>query len=246
MRILLLDIETAPNLAHVWGLWQQNIGLPQIIKSGYTLCWSAKWYGEEEVYFNSIYHGSTKKMLKQIHTMLNEADAVVHYNGTKFDIPTLNREFILYGLPPPSPYKQIDLLRTARSQFRFASNKLDYVANFLGLGTKTKHRGHELWTQCMAGDQEAWEEMEEYNINDVILLEAVYDVLKPWIKNHPNQNLYSNGDHVCPNCGGHHLQKRGTSYTISGRYQRYQCKDCGTWSRNVKKIAESVAIKGAA
>lgn len=75
-------------------------------------------------------------MLKQIHALLNEADAVVHYNGAKFDIPTLNKEFILHGLPPPAPYKQIDLLRTARSQFKFPSNKLDYIAQALDLGKR--------------------------------------------------------------------------------------------------------------
>ena len=246
MKTLLLDIETAPNVCHTWGLWQQNIGLPQIIKGGYTMCWAAKWLGEKDIYHMNIYESSPKQMLKEIHKMLNEADAVIHYNGTKFDIPTLNREFILHGLTPPAPYKQIDLLRTARSQFRFASNKLDYVAQFLGLGAKTRHRGHELWIDCMAKDPDAWAEMAQYNINDVILLEAIYEVLKPWIRNHPNCNLYSEGSHVCPNCGGVHLQKRGTSYTISGRYQRYQCKECGSWSRNVKKIATSVAISGAA
>lgn len=240
-----MDIETAPNLVHVWGLWQQNVGLPQIIKSGYTICWAAKWLDDSEVYHMNIYESTPKAMLKEIHKLLNEADAVVHYNGTKFDIPTLNKEFLLHGLTPPAPYKQIDLLRTARSQFRFASNKLDYVAQFLGLGAKTRHRGHDLWTQCMAKDPDAWAEMSEYNVNDVVLLEAVYEVLKPWIKNPPNQNLYTDGEHVCPNCGGANLQKRGVSYTISGRYQRYQCKGCGAWSRNTKKIAESVAIQGA-
>lgn len=246
MKLLLLDIETAPNLVHVWGLWQQNVGLPQIVKSGYTICWSAKWLGEDDIYHMNLHDSSHKQMLKGIHQLLDEADAVIHYNGTKFDIPTLNKEFIKHGFLPPSPYKQIDLIRTARSQFRFASNKLDYIAQFLGLGAKTRNRGHELWTECMENDAAAWEEMSEYNINDVILLEAVYEVLKPWIKGHPNQNLYTDGIHVCPNCGGTHLQKRGTSYTISGKYQRYQCKDCGAWSRGVKKIAESCAITGAA
>ena len=246
MKILLLDIETAPNLVHVWGLWQQNVGLPQIVKSGYTMCWSAKWYGDNEIFHMNIFESTQKAMLKEIHRLLCEADAVVHYNGTSFDIPTLNKEFIKHDFLPPSPYKQIDLLRTARSQFRFTSNKLDYVAQFLGLGAKTRHRGHELWIACMAKDKDAWEEMTEYNINDVVLLEAVYDKLKPWIKNHPNRNLYSGGTHVCPNCGGEDLQKRGTSYTISGEYQRYCCKTGGGWSRNTKKNKESVSIRGAA
>jgi len=235
LKILLLDIETAPNLVHVWGLWQQNVGLPQIIDSGYILCWAAKWYGKEDVYFNSIHQSSPRAMLKQIHRMLNEADAVIHFNGTKFDIPTLNKEFLLYGMSPPAPYKQIDLLRTARSQFRFPSNKLDYIAQALGVGEKVPNRGHQLWIDCMAKDPAAWEEMAEYNINDVIILEKVYDKLLPWVRNHPNIGLYQEDRKICPKCGGKHYHKRGTSVTISSIYQRYQCKDCGTWFRGTKQ-----------
>jgi hypothetical protein len=233
MKILLLDVETAPNLVHVWGLWQQNVGLPQILDSGYVLCWAAKWLGQDDVHFDSIYDSSPKKMLKGIHTLLNEADAVIHYNGTKFDIPTLNKEFILHGMSPPAPYRQIDLLQVARRQFRFPSNKLDYVANALGFGKKVKHRGHELWIQCMEKDPQAWEEMKEYNIHDVVLLEQVYERLLPWIKNHPNQNLYGETG-VCPSCGSVHSQRRGYAFTSASKYQRYVCKDCHTWFRGTK------------
>ena len=134
MKILLLDIESSPNVAHVWGLWQQNVGINQLMESSYVLCWAAKWLGEDEIIFDSVHQSKPKKMLKGIYDLLNAADAVIHYNGTKFDIPTLNKEFLLHHYAPPSPYKQIDLLRVARSQFRFPSNKLDYVAQRLGLG----------------------------------------------------------------------------------------------------------------
>jgi DNA polymerase elongation subunit (family B) len=144
----LLDIETAPNTAHIWGLFKQNISINQIMESSYVLCWSAKWYGKDEIMFSSVHKSRPKAMLNNIYLLLAEADAVIHYNGTKFDIPTLNKEFLLYGMTPPAPYKQIDLLRVAKNQFRFPSNKLDYVAQALGLGKKTKHIGHELWIQC--------------------------------------------------------------------------------------------------
>lgn len=234
MKILLLDIETSPNTAHVWGLFKQYIGLSQIIDSSYVLCWAAKWYGEEEVYFDSIFNSKPKTMLKRIHKMLDEADAVISYNGAKFDIPTLNKEFLLYGMLPPSPIKQIDLLRTARSQFKFPSNKLDYIAQALGLGKKTKHSGHQLWIDCMNKDPDAWYIMEEYNINDVVLLEKVYEKLKPWIKNHPSVAIHDDIILGCPTCGGTHHQRRGISITKAGKYQRYQCKDCGSWFRSNK------------
>lgn len=248
MRILLLDIETAPNLVHVWGLWQQNVHISQIMDASYVMCFAAKWLGEDEIFYGSVQRNKPKTMLKAVHKLLGQADAVVHYNGSRFDIPTLNKEFLLHGLTPPATYKQIDLLSTARNRFRFPSNKLDFIAKALGVGEKSKHAGHELWVKCMAGDEESWASMEEYNKNDVVLLEAVYHKFLPWIKNHPNRGLYSEAaEHVCPNCGSDGLQKRGFSYTGTNKYQRYQCTDCGTWSRSrtntktdVKLVSERV------
>lgn len=236
IKLLLLDIETAPNLVHVWGLWQQNVGLPQIIDSGYVLCWAAKWYGEEEIMYSSILD-TPKKMLKKIHELLSKSDAVVHYNGTKFDIPTLNKEFILNGMAPPSPYRQIDLLKTARAAFRFPSNKLDYIAQSLDLGKKIKHKGHELWIDCMAKKKDAWRDMEEYNKQDVILLEKLYVKFLPWIKNHPNYTLYiDDTDIACPTCGCTIYTRRGFTYTAVGKYQRYQCSACSAWFKDRKNL----------
>ena len=242
MKILLLDIESSPNTAHVWGLWQQNVSINQLMESSYVLCYAAKWLGEDEIHFDSVHQSKPKAMLKGIHVLLDEADAVVHYNGTKFDIPTLNKEFLLHRYNPPSPYKQIDLLRVVRSNFRFPSNKLDYVSQRLGLGKKHAHEGHELWVKCMNGDKDAWGRMESYNIQDVVLLESLYSTLLPWIKSHPNHNLYTS-DTVCPTCSGHRLQKRGTAVSITGTYQRYQCKDCGSWSQGAKTEKEPVKVK---
>lgn len=245
MKILLLDIESSPNTAHVWGLWQQNVSINQLMESSYVLCYAAKWLGEEDIYFDSVHQSKPKSMLKGIHGLLDSADAVIHYNGTKFDIPTLNKEFLLNKLLPPSPYKQIDLLRVVRSNFRFPSNKLDYVSQRLGLGQKHAHEGHDLWVKCMNGDKDAWKRMEDYNIQDVVLLEGLYNNLLPWIKNHPNQNLFSESV-CCPTCGQHNLQKRGTAVSSTGTYQRYQCKSCGTWSQGNKSLKKSVEVKGLA
>lgn len=229
MKILHLDIETAPNRVYCWGLWDQNIGLNQIEEVGYTICWSAKWDGERKIHFSSLQNQTKENMIEKIHSLLEEADAVVHYNGTKFDIPTLNREFIVLGLDPPSPYKEIDLLRVARSRFKFPSNKLDFVAQALGLGSKKKHMGMSLWKGCMSNDVASWKTMEAYNKQDVRLLERVYKKMLPWIKTHPNYGLYVDTDRpVCKNCGSGKVIKKGTEYTQVGKYQRYKCGNCGT------------------
>ena len=180
--------------------------------------------------FDSVFQSTSKKMLKGIHALLDEADTVIHYNGTKFDIPTLNKEFILHGMVQPAPYKQMDLLRVARGQFKFASNRLDYVAQALGVGKKTLHEGHELWIKCMNRDPTAWKRMERYNKNDVVIMERVYKKMLPWMKNHTNQGPYT-GTSGCPNCGGERYQRRGFAYTQSGKYRRFQCTDCASWFR---------------
>lgn len=249
MKILLLDIETAPNRAYVWGIYNQNVAIDQIEEPGYTICWSAKWYGQKGTFFSSIYQDTPEEMIRGIHELLNQADVVVHYNGNKFDIPVLNKEFITYGLGPTSPVLNVDLLNTVRKRFRFSSNKLDFVANYLGLGNKTKHKGMALWKECMEGDKEAWKIMEAYNKQDINLLEKLYERLLPWISPHPNYALFTDEvEMVCPNCGSKHVNKRGVAYTKTMTYQRYCCSDCGTWSRarkaNLSKEKKSIVLVG--
>lgn len=231
IKILHLDIETSPTTAFVWGLWQQNVGINQIIDNSTVLCFSAKWDKAGEIIFASSPNGH-KKMLKQVHTLLSQADAVCTYNGNRFDLPILNREFLMNGMAPPAPYKTIDLLKVARNRFKFISNKLDYVAKALGLGQKVRHKGFELWVECMANNPQAWLEMEKYNKQDVVLLEKLYAVFMPWIKNHPaHEGL------VCANCGSSKMQKRGTATAKLLVYQRFQCQDCGKWARANKSIS---------
>lgn len=229
MKILLLDIETQAATAKVWSLFKTTISINQIVEPGYTICFAAKWLDDKRVIYDGLNIATEQEMIEHAWQLLDEADAIVHYNGTKFDMPTLNREFVRLGMEPPSPYHNIDLLKTVRQQFRFQSNKLDYVAQQLGLGSKVKHTGMDLWRGCEDGDLKAWKLMEKYNIQDVRLLEDLYKELLPWIKNHPNHALYVETDRpICCNCGSHHVVKKGLEHTLTQSYQRYKCKDCGT------------------
>lgn len=231
-KILHLDIETAPNKVYAWGLWGQDIGINQIIEAGYTMCWAAKWHGKAGIMFSSIFEDGEEVMLRKMYDLLESADIVCHYNGTKFDMPTLNKEFVLHGWEPPSSYKEIDLLRTARSRFKFPSNKLDYIAQALGLGGKIKHMGMDLWTACMDDDPKAWSLMKRYNKQDVALLEKLYLELRPWIKSHPNMALYKSTENPsCPSCGSEDVKKNGVEHTRAGTYQRYKCNSCRSPSR---------------
>lgn len=236
MKILLLDIETAPNNVYVWGLWDQNISTNQVVSSSYVLCWSAKWLGEKSITFDSVQKSEPSRMLWRIHKLLDEADAVVHYNGIKFDIPVLNKEFLKAKLGPPAPYKQIDLLRVCKFAFRFESNKLDYVSQALGIGEKVRHEGFELWTKCMSGDKDAWKRMEKYNRGDVRLLETLYNRLIPWIDKHPSHGAFDDIS-CCPKCGSEKFQQRGYSVTQVMKYARFHCQACGGWFRGNKSVS---------
>lgn len=232
LKILALDIETAPHIAYVWGLWSQNIATNQIQQPGYTLCWAAKWIGDVGVKHGSLWADGKEEMLRKLVTLLDEADAVVHYNGNKFDIPRLNTEFLSVGIPPYAPFKPIDLYPIVRKQFAFASNKLDYVCQALGIGKKVKHRGMDMWRDVMNGDAKSQEQMMVYNIQDVVLLEDLYFHILPWIVNHPNHGLYVDTEmYVCPNCGSLHVEKRGFYHAKTQVYQKMRCLDCGKWSR---------------
>lgn len=203
------------------------------------LCWAAKWTHEKRVYSRSK---GDKDFLTCLHALLCDTDVVIHYNGTKFDMTWINSEFILAKLPPPSPYKQIDLLRTVRAQFRFPSNKLDYVAQALHIGHKTKGMNMEDWKGCMDDDPKAWSKMLKYNKMDVRLTEELYFYLLPWIPNHPNSSLYNQFDGRdegmgCPKCDSKDIIARGNYQTNGAVYKRYSCKSCLSWFRGKVNIS---------
>lgn len=242
-RILVLDIETAPALAYVWDLKNQFIPVQQVVHGSRMICFAAKWVGESRVMYFSEHHHGKEAMLAAAFELLDQADAVVTYNGNSFDIPHLNREFAEAKMGRPAPYVSIDLYRAVRKHHRFLSNKLMWVTERLELSGKMQHTGFQLWVDCMAGDDRAWNMMRRYNKQDVVTTEELYIELLPWLDSHPNFGLYTDATSpVCPKCGGTDLQKRGVARTNVSVYQRYQCQGCGTWSRGGKRL-EGVDVR---
>jgi hypothetical protein len=181
--------------------------------------------------------------VRRAHELMDEADILVHYNGDSFDIKHLNREFVEAGLAPPSPSRSVDLYKEVKKRFRFPSNKLDYVAQKLGVGGKVSHTGHKLWVDCLNQDPKAWALMRRYNIGDVRLTEKLYDRLRPWIHGHPHLGLFTGEERSCDKCGSTNLKQEGRTTTAVTAYVRFQCEDCGGWSRmNHRKAA--VTMRG--
>lgn len=237
VRVLTLDIECSPTVAHVWGLWDQNVGINQIVDDGRMICFAAKWYGDSQTMFFSEAKDGHRGMVEAAWRLLDECDVLVSFNGKKYDVKHLNREFVLAGLGAPSPYRNMDLLPVVRRQFAFPSNKLDYVAQRLGLGRKVQHEGHGLWVACMEGDVEAWSRMEAYNRGDVVLTEALYDRLRPWLTGGPHLGLWVNGGGLaCPQCGGVECVPVGEATTGVSVFEAFRCVSCGGVFRGAKAV----------
>ncbi|QOC59372.1 DnaQ-like DNA polymerase III subunit [Microbacterium phage Lifes] len=225
------DTEFTPNTGYFWGLWDQNIPPSFVKETQRMLCYGFKEYKKPTVVVDE--RVGRREMLESLRDRITSVDLIVSWNGMKYDTRMANREFIKEGLTPPAPPKEIDLMRVAKSRFAFASNKLDFVAQELGVGRKVDTGGFALWEGVMAGDEASWRKMRKYQKGDVDLLEKLFEVLKPWIRMpHPVRDL---GGLVCRNCGDTHLQSRGVQRTLQGEYPRYQCVECGTWMRGPQR-----------
>jgi predicted RNA-binding Zn-ribbon protein involved in translation (DUF1610 family) len=243
MKILHIDIEAAPAKAYVWGLKTRYVPLNQISEDGYILCFSYRWEGSDEIGTFTLWDHGYKNMIQGAWDLLDEADAIITYNGNGYDLPMLNTEFLVSRLGPPTPYHSIDLFRTVSSKFRVLSKSMKHMLHLLSLDNKLEHKGMELWTGCMAGVKEDQKVMEEYNVQDVIVMEDLYKELLPWIDSHPNRGLWmeSGEDHVCPNCGGKHLRFKGYKRTRVLSYKQYHCQDCGFYPR--ERFAQETGAK---
>lgn len=235
MKVLLLDVETAPMYAMIWSLRHNDYIPPsRITKDWFVLSWAAKWLDEDVMFYmdqrDEPHLDNDRKILDGIWKLLDEADLIVTQNGKKFDEKKLNARFVIHGMHPPSSYKHQDTKQIASKNFAFSSNSLEYLSGILNTTyKKLKHKkfpGDDLWKECLNRNPEAWEEMELYNKHDVLALEELYKRLRPWDST-INPNLYHDGLNTICVCGSTSHRKNGYHLTNAGRFDRYQCKECG-------------------
>ncbi len=233
-NIWVIDLETAPSLGWVWQKWQTDV--IDFKSDGYILSFAAKKLGAKESIIKGLCdYPNFKKdkeddsaLVKDLWKIMDEADILIAHNGDSFDMTTANMRFLFHGLKPPTPYKTVDTKKVAKQKFRFTSNKLDELGRYFGLGRKRPTTGFVLWKGCMSGDMKSWRMMKKYNLQDIKLLEKLYYLFLPYITNHPNVNK---GEFACPKCGSQKVQKRGFSFTLARKKQRFQCQSeqCGGW-----------------
>ncbi len=250
-KVLVLDIETAPIVGYAWQLWDVNIGLNQIKADWYILSFAAKWLGQPDIIqvdqrSKRPMHND-KTLVKKLVDLLDRADIIVTKNGRMFDIKKLYARAVIHGIKPPSPFKHEDVGVMVKRHFGFTSNSLEYLTDKLNTKyKKLKHKkfpGFELWEQCLARNPQAWEEMAKYNIHDVLSLEELYYIIRPWA-NGVNANLYNDKvTNVCNACGSSNYRKDGFTFTTSGKYQMYECGDCGAHTRGKVNLFDKPKLK---
>lgn len=238
-RILIYDLETAPDLGHSWRKWDTN--LLDFHSNWYMLSFAWKWLGERKTYVLGLddYNGYQADMqndyslTEDLWMLFDQADITVAHNGRAFDKGKAQARFIYHNMEPPSPTKDIDTFLIAKKEFRFTSNSLKDLAQYLKLETQKGDPGtFQTWLNCMAGDPKAWKLMKKYNRQDVVVLEQLYLRLRPWTTGHPNMALFDdNHPDACPKCGvSGQMQGRGWRYYSVTRRQRFQCQACGGYS----------------
>jgi DNA polymerase elongation subunit (family B) len=241
-NVLVLDIETAPILAYVWDLYDQNVAVNQIHTDRYIMAWSAKWLGAPkttQVYYDKrdTPPGDDKGILKPLWELLNEADVVITQNGQNFDSRRINARFMFHRMKPPKPYKHFDTYQLARRVADFTSNKLEYLAaNLNTTHVKSYHRkypGFALWRACLEGKIDAWNEMKKYNIADVLATEELYTKVRAWApETFPDAYLFTDRANECGTCG--HRGKMLEGHPRHGKvhvYRQHRCPKCGAWQK---------------
>jgi DNA polymerase elongation subunit (family B) len=236
---LYFDIETAPNIGFFWQSgFKLNIGPQNIIKERAIICICYKWEDSKETFaFSWDSKQCDKKMLQDFIKVLNTADEIVGHNGDKFDLAWVRTRCLYHGIELFPSYVTIDTLKVARSKFKFNSNKLNYIATFLGIGQKIK-TDYDLWKNIVLNkDKSAMVKMIKYCKMDVILLEKVHKALSNHIPAKTHYGVIFGQDKgSCPECGSDDLMKHSRAILTSGTIKIIlQCKTCGKFHRKTDK-----------
>lgn len=245
-KVVTLDIENSPMLAHVWDMYETNV--LKVERHSYILSVAYQFYPSQKIHVKAIWHykGYSPEahddyaLVKDIWELLDSADIVIGQNSDAFDLKKLYTRFLFHGLGIPKPCASIDVLKINRSIFKHPSNKLDEVCQYHGIGRKLPHTGKELWFGCMAGNKVDQRMMEKYNAHDVYLTRAVYDKVASWAKpsQHPNMALMTGVYSGCVRCSSKRFNRRGPWRNRGGKtqYERLQCLDCGKWNKGPNEM----------
>ena len=249
LKILSIDIETAPMVGYLWSLWREARSMDFIERDWYITSYAYKWLGKEEVYGKTLFqckrHGAYKagseddrELIEDLWKLFSEADVVVAHNGDKFDIKKIKTRMLTHIMKPPAPFRTVDTLKVCKREFGFTSNRLDHIAKVLLGEGKLETGGVKLWIGCIKGDKDSWDRKLKYNMRDVDILERVYLRIRAWDRSHPNMAIMKSGaEPMCNVCTSTDLKpldkKTPTNVSL---FDSYECKGCGHKMRGRKNI----------
>jgi len=228
---LYFDIEVSANVGLFWQSgYKLQIGTENIIKERAVICICYKWEEDKDVYYLHWDNKQCdKKLLQEFIKVANEADELIGHNGDKFDLAWIRTRCLFHRIEMFPQYVTIDTLKIARSKFKFNSNRLDYIGKFLGLGQKI-HTDFNLWKDIMLhNDKKALNNMIDYCIQDVVLLEKVHKELNNHIPAKTHYGVIFGGDRgTCPECGSEEIIRNLKRIMASCIVKiQYRCKTCG-------------------
>lgn len=242
IKTLLIDIETAPAIAYTFGRRKIYLSDDNIEQEGRILSIAYKWLHESDiVYINAPTEEDEPVMMAQLYEVLEIADIVIGHNIKHFDMPHINSRLAYHSFPPPHAFKVYDTYDMVKRNFKFPSNRLDSLCKHLDIGAKLEHEGILLWISVMKGDPDAWERFKQYNIQDVVLLEELYLMLRGYDQKHPNVNpMNPTGERRCTTCGSLDLREtENIVYTPVSAFVEYVCNCCGKRSRARQNLVDA-------
>lgn len=239
-KIFIADIETSLMLLEAFSLWDKYIPHESIHRDWHLLTWAGMYLHDDKMYGDRLTsreakHGDDSRIMQSLWYHLHNSDIIIAHNGERFDLKKIQVRMMINNIPPYSPVRSIDTLKHVKKIAGHTSNRLDYLARFYGVGSKI-HTERELWHNCTFGNKEereaALEEMYIYNQEDVRILADTYIKIRPYMKSHPNMNVYYNSNTPrCHYCGSENIEPTGDYYTTNiSRFPLAKCNDCGGYS----------------
>lgn len=252
-KILAYDIECTGLLGYTYGTYETSVH--KIIEQPILLSFSYAWYepgktpkiicrtlADTDTY--DLDPKNDRLLVRELWELFNECDVTLGHNSKAFDDKMTVMFFLKHRFNPTPPRKQLDTKVMAQSIGRFPSKSLNNLSDFFGIGQKTTTTHADLWWDSVNGGdagRKAMKKMATYNNMDVKLTIKLYEILRPYFKNHLNLARLSNEQMACGRCLSKNTRiksyRRDRTTNVS-RYRQYYCENCKGYFSDRKAISE--------
>jgi hypothetical protein len=235
LKRMYLDLETCPNLAYVWSAgFKITVTHESIYEERRIITAAYNFEGEKKI--KVLDWGKDRddeKLVKELVPAMNEADEIVAHYGDFFDLPWVRTRSLFHGVICPN-WKSVDTKAWSSRYFYLNSNKLDYLARFLGIGTKIR-TDYDLWKDATHGSDKvakiALDKMRRYDAHDVELLNPVHERLSLYCPNHTHVGVVEGRERwSCVRCASEHVGESHKLVSKAGIVShQMHCLDCGKY-----------------